>query len=88
VELKFNKVRSAKKKKDKAGRKITRGDLTEGLRVTGDISLRDTSSFVIWEYSEEYPAVLNNFGMGSMLVNYYRKRSDKDEHIPKVCNCI
>ncbi|KAG8928363.1 hypothetical protein FRC03_010912 [Tulasnella sp. 419] len=84
VELHFNKVRSAKKKKDKAGRKITRGDLTEGLRTTGDLSLRDTSTFVLWEYSEEYPPVLSNFGMGSVLVNYYRKRDEKDEHVPKL----
>lgn len=27
---------------------------------------------------------MSNFGMGSMLVNYYRKRDEKDEHIPKV----
>ncbi|KAG9044313.1 hypothetical protein FS837_008364 [Tulasnella sp. UAMH 9824] len=82
--LSFNKVRGAKKKKDKAGRKITRGDLTEGLRFTGDISLRDTSSFVLFEYSEEYPPTLSSFGMGSVLVNYYRKRNDADEYIPKL----
>ena len=23
--------------------------------------------------------------MGSILVNYYRKKSEKDEHLPKVC---
>lgn len=84
VPLSFSKVRGAKKKKDKAGRKITRGDLTEGLRFTSDISLRDTSTFVLLEYSEEYPAVLSNFGMGSILVNYYRKRNEADEYVPKL----
>ena len=33
---------------------------------------------------EEHPPVLNNFGMGSILVNYYRKLSDDDEHVPNV----
>lgn len=84
VPITFSKVRKAKKKKDKAGRKITRGDLTEGLRTTSDISLRDTSAGIFLEYSEEYPAVLGNFGLGSVLVNYYRKRNEADEYIPKV----
>ncbi|KAG8862822.1 hypothetical protein FRB96_000832 [Tulasnella sp. 330] len=81
--ISFSKVRGAKKKKDKAGRKITRGDLTEGLRFTGDISLRDTSAGVLLEYSEEYPPMLNSFGMGSVLVNYYRKRNEVDDYVPK-----
>lgn len=25
-----------------------------------------------------------NFGMGSVLVNYYRKKDEKDDHLPKV----
>lgn len=33
---------------------------------------------------EEHPPVLNNFGMGSILVNYYRKLGDDDEHVPNV----
>lgn len=33
---------------------------------------------------EEHPPIVSNFGMGSILVNYYRKKSEKDEHIPKV----
>ncbi|KAG9025969.1 hypothetical protein FRB95_009534 [Tulasnella sp. JGI-2019a] len=82
--ISFSKVRGAKKKKDKAGRKITRGDLTEGLRFTGDISLRDTSAGILLEYSEEYPPMLNSFGMGSVLVNYYRKRNEVDDYIPKL----
>jgi hypothetical protein len=28
---------------------------------------------------------MSNFGMGSMVVNYYRKRDQQDEHVPKVC---
>ncbi|ESK98083.1 transcription initiation factor tfiid 111 kda subunit [Moniliophthora roreri MCA 2997] len=84
VEIRFSKVRTAKKKKDKAGRKLGKGGIVaEGLHTTGDLSLRDTSNFVLWEYSEEHPPIIPNFGMGSSLVNYYRKKDEKDEHIPK-----
>lgn len=27
---------------------------------------------------------MSNFGMGSILVNYYRKKNEKDDTIPKV----
>ncbi|KAG6877881.1 hypothetical protein C0993_002882 [Termitomyces sp. T159_Od127] len=84
IELRFSKVRTAKKKKDKAGRKVGKGgNVGEGLHRTADLSLKDTSNFVIWEYSEEHPPIIPNFGMGSVLVNYYRKKDEKDEHIPK-----
>ncbi|KAK0198958.1 TAF1 transcription initiation factor TFIID subunit TAF1 [Armillaria mellea] len=84
VELRFSKVRTAKKKKDKAGRRLGKGgNVGEGLHTTSDLSLRDTSNFVLWEYSEEHPPIISNFGMGSALVNYYRKKDEKDEHIPK-----
>ncbi|KIM19627.1 hypothetical protein M408DRAFT_334323 [Serendipita vermifera MAFF 305830] len=83
-EIKFQKVKTAPKLKDKSGRKLGKGgDFGEGLRRTGDLTLKDTSKFVLWEYSEEHPPTISNFGMGSMLVNYYRKRDEKDEHIPK-----
>ena len=102
MELRFSKVRTAKKKKDKAGRKVGKGgNVGEGLHRTGDLSLRDTSNFVLWEFSvrrphtarairllttfqEEHPPIISNFGMGSILVNYYRKKNEKDDHVPKV----
>ena len=39
---------------------------------------------MLWEFSEEHPPIISNFGMGTILVNYYRKKSEKDDHIPKV----
>jgi transcription initiation factor TFIID subunit 1 len=33
---------------------------------------------------EEHPPIVPNFGMGSALVNYYRKKDEKDDHVPKV----
>lgn len=95
-------MRTAKKKKDKAGRTIGKGgNIGEGLHRTGDLTLKDTSNFVLWEYSvrhlassrstyihfmsqEEHPPIVHNFGMGSILVNYYRKKDEKDDYMPKV----
>ncbi len=37
---------------------------------------------LLWQ--EEHPPIISNVGMGSVLVNYYRKKDDKDDHIPKV----
>jgi hypothetical protein len=39
---------------------------------------------IILGKQEEHPPIIANYGMGSILVNYYRKKSEKDEHIPKV----
>ncbi|KAL8280182.1 hypothetical protein RQP46_007512 [Phenoliferia psychrophenolica] len=83
IPISFTKVRSSKKKKDKSGRKIKRSD-GESLRAMGDITCRDTSNFVLWEYSEENPPIISNVGMGSILVNYYRKKDATDDHIPQL----
>ena len=73
-----------KRKKDAAGRKIAKGgDAVDAVRTTSDLSLRDTSPFVLLEYSEEHPPVMPNYGMGSILVNYYRKKSETDDFVPK-----
>lgn len=58
--------------------------MQEGLRKVGDLTLRDKSDYVLWEFSEEHPPVMSGFGMGSVLVNYYRKKTDDDDYIPKV----
>ncbi|KAF9244507.1 TAF1 transcription initiation factor TFIID subunit TAF1 [Melanogaster broomeanus] len=85
IEIRFSKVRTAKKKKDKAGRKIGKGgNIGEGLHRTSDLTLKDTSNFVLWEYSEEHPPIIPNFGMGSILVNYYRKKDEKDDYMPRL----
>ena len=33
---------------------------------------------------EEHPPIVPNFGMGSILVNYYRKKDEKDDYMPRV----
>lgn len=85
IPLRFSKVRKEKRSKDETGVKSrSKKDVSQVLKSTRDLTLKDTSSFVLYEYSEEYPSVLSNLGMGSLLVNYYRKKDAKDEHIPKL----
>ncbi|GAA5893952.1 hypothetical protein JCM8208_001289 [Rhodotorula glutinis] len=83
VPIAFSKVRS-KKKKDKNGRKIKKSEGAEALRGMQDITLKDTSNFVLWEYSEEHPPIISNVGMGSIIVNYYRKKAADDPFIPNL----
>jgi len=76
-EIRFDKIKLRK-------RKTYRGkDIQEIFATTKDISLSDGSPFVLLEYSEEYPTVLSNFGMGSRLINYYRRKNPEDESRPK-----
>jgi hypothetical protein len=52
IKISFERVKPAKKMKDKVGRKLGKGgDIAEGLRKPGDLTLKDTSSFVLWEFS-------------------------------------
>ncbi|GAA6041854.1 hypothetical protein JCM8097_004508 [Rhodosporidiobolus ruineniae] len=83
VPISFTKVKS-RKKKDAMGRKIKRSAGANEMRGMQDITLKDTSNFVLWEYSEEHPPIISNVGMGSIIVNYYRKTEPTDTHIPKL----
>ncbi|KAJ1953468.1 hypothetical protein GGI12_006005, partial [Dipsacomyces acuminosporus] len=74
--IQFSRVRSAKKKKQKHS--------MENPWAAKDITLKDTAESILVEYSEEYPLVLSNVGMGSVFVNYYRKRGIQDRSFPKV----
>lgn len=65
-------------------KKHTRGkDIQTVLNTTHDLSLGDNSNFVLLEFSEEHPTVMSNFGMGSRLINYYRRKGPEDESRPK-----
>ncbi|KAI9018032.1 hypothetical protein CLU79DRAFT_866433 [Phycomyces nitens] len=73
----FSRVRvSKKKKKDK------KKGPPEVLRTTKELTLKDNSPFVLMEYSEEHPPIISNVGMGTLIINYYRKTEPKDEHVP------
>ncbi|KAI6008371.1 TAF1 transcription initiation factor TFIID subunit TAF1 [Pisolithus orientalis] len=77
IEFRFSKIRLGESL-EKAGM------LVKDCSRTGDLTLKDTSNFVLWEYSEEHPPIIPNFGMGSILVNYYRKKDEKDDYMPKL----
>ncbi|KAI1922429.1 hypothetical protein LOZ58_006108 [Ophidiomyces ophidiicola] len=47
------------------------------------LSLGDNSHVLLLEYSEEHPMMMSNFGMGSRVINYYRKKNADDGFRPK-----
>lgn len=54
------------------------------FRTTKDLSLADNSKLLLLEYSEQYPLVLPKFGMGSRLINYYRREHANDISRPNL----
>ncbi|PGH06426.1 hypothetical protein AJ79_06515 [Helicocarpus griseus UAMH5409] len=65
-------------------RKHQRGkDVKSLYPSTKSISLADNSHVFLLEYSEEHPTMLSNFGMGSRLINYYRRKNMEDPTRPK-----
>ncbi|KAG2732600.1 hypothetical protein G9P44_005017 [Scheffersomyces stipitis] len=75
--ISFSKLKLRKKKKDRGK------SLQEVFSKTSDLSTTDTAPLVAMEYSEEYPLILSNFGMGSKMINYYRKEREDDSSRPK-----
>ncbi|TPX39230.1 hypothetical protein SeMB42_g04418 [Synchytrium endobioticum] len=47
-----------------------------------ELTLKDGSDYVLLEYSEEYPPIMMNVGMGALIQNYYRKNDDRDTYVP------
>ncbi|KAI3650202.1 hypothetical protein MP228_004940 [Amoeboaphelidium protococcarum] len=78
--VQFSKVKALKKNK------IRGLEVTEVLSSAKDLTLKDNSDFVLMEYSEEYPPLVSNVGMGSFIMNYYRKTEEKDPFIPKLAD--
>lgn len=65
-------------------RKLMKGKAHEVYRLSKDLSLSDNSTAVLFEYCEPRPRVLNNFGMGTKLINYYRRKdNNEDDQLPK-----
>ncbi|OQS54584.1 SPAC2G11.14 [Ecytonucleospora hepatopenaei] len=48
-----------------------------------EVSCNDLSSFLLFEYSEEYPLFITNPGMVSVKNRYYRKMDINDDHDQK-----
>ncbi|KAJ3189184.1 hypothetical protein HDU85_002809 [Gaertneriomyces sp. JEL0708] len=74
-EIRFSRVRTHKRKRNK-------GKDADMMKTTKDLTLKDTCRGVLLEYSEEYPMMMMNPGMGSLIYNYYRKTDEKDTTIP------
>ena len=78
VPVRFSKPRTVK-------RKNVRGrEARDVFHSTRDLSLGDNSNVLLLEYSEEYPTMMSNFGMGSRLINYYRRKDMEDNARPKL----
>ncbi|RKP31965.1 hypothetical protein METBISCDRAFT_12925 [Metschnikowia bicuspidata] len=73
----FSKLKVRKKKKDRGK------TAKEIFRRTSDLTTVDTSTLIGMEYCEEDPHILSNFGMGSKIINYYRKEKEEDSSRPK-----
>ena len=50
---------------------------------TKDLTMADNSTTLLLESSEEYPMMMSQVGMGSKIINYYRRRNKEDSHRPK-----
>ncbi|KAL2211340.1 hypothetical protein CC79DRAFT_1328724 [Sarocladium strictum] len=62
-----------------AKRKLMKGKAQEVFRSSKDLSITDNGTAVLFEYCEPRPRVLNGFGMGNKLINYYRRKDANDE---------
>ncbi|KAG1460419.1 hypothetical protein G6F56_005952 [Rhizopus delemar] len=77
TDIHFSRVKASKKnKRDKKKGYI------DAIRSTKDLTMKDSTPFVLMEYSEENPPIISNMGMGTLIVNYYRKTEPKDEFVP------
>lgn len=73
----FHQLKLAKpslvKKKTLKGKRVS-----EIFQDSQALSMNDNSTAVLFEYCEEIPTVLSNFGMGQKIINYYRRNKGGD----------
>ncbi len=70
--IKFSRPNIQKRKQLK-GKKVA-----EIYRHSKDLTMNDNSTAVLFEFCEEIPTVLSNFGMGQKVVNYVRRTKGAD----------
>ena len=63
-------------------RKLMKGKAHEVFLQAKDLSMSDNGTAVLFEYCEPRPRVLNNFGMGSKIINYYRRKDNNEDDQP------
>lgn len=74
----FAKPKVRKRKRDKGK------EVKELFAKLADLTMGDLATVFTIEYSEEFPVLLLQFGMGTKLVNYYRKVAPEDPLRPKL----
>nr|XP_019049032.1 transcription initiation factor TFIID subunit 1 [Kwoniella bestiolae CBS 10118]OCF27962.1 transcription initiation factor TFIID subunit 1 [Kwoniella bestiolae CBS 10118] len=84
VTFSFSKIKSNPSAAVSSKKNKIVADPSERFKTTKDLSLAEKGPYVLLEFSEEYPPIMSNYGMGTTIVNYYRKKDDKDEHVPKL----
>jgi transcription initiation factor TFIID subunit 1 len=72
------KAPSVKKRKQFKGKRVP-----EIFQTSSDLTMNDNSSAILFEYCEEIPIVLSNFGMGQKIINYYRRSKGTDSRPEK-----
>lgn len=75
--ISFLKLKPRKRKKDKGK------SPKEIFNRTTDLTSGDSGTIIGMEYAEEYPMIMSKFGMGSKLINYYRREKPDDNSRPK-----
>jgi transcription initiation factor TFIID subunit 1, fungi type len=72
-------------KSTKIKRKHQKGKKARELyQSTKDLSFGDNSTSLLLEYSEEHPMILSQVGMGTRIINYYRRETKEDASRPKL----
>ncbi|RXK42077.1 transcription initiation factor TFIID subunit 1 [Tremella mesenterica] len=84
VTLTFSKLKSNPTATVSSKKKQILADPSERFKSTKDLTMTEKGPLVLLEFSEEYPPIMSGYGMGTTIVNYYRKQDDKDEHVPKL----
>ncbi|KAK8865758.1 hypothetical protein IAR55_000905 [Kwoniella newhampshirensis] len=84
VYFSFSKLKSNPSASVSSKKKHMMADPSERFKTTKDLTMTEKGPFVLLEFSEEYPPIMSGYGMGTTIVNYYRKKDDKDEHVPKL----
>ncbi|KAL2127784.1 hypothetical protein VTI74DRAFT_10169 [Chaetomium olivicolor] len=72
------KAPTQKRKKQVKGKRIP-----EIFQTSADLTMNDNSTAILFEYCEEIPIVLSNFGMGQKIINYYRRSKGTDSRPEK-----
>ncbi|ORY20963.1 hypothetical protein BCR39DRAFT_554452 [Naematelia encephala] len=84
VTLTFSKLKSNPSAAVSTKKKAMMADPAERFKTTRDLTVSEKGPFVLLEFSEEYPPIMSGYGMGTTIVNYYRKQDDKDDTVPKL----